>query len=147
MVAETTQRSKAETEDRPADRAGGARREAGAAATPREGAIRAERDALRDLRHEATLSLARILAKQGHVGALFDDHYAALVRCGHISWPVALIGHRDWISTSMTSVFFLSELRTRLGIPFLPGKKRQARTEHKIAQLRARRRAPRRTMH
>lgn len=40
--------------------------------------------ALNNLLNEATLSLARILTKQGCVSAKFDNHYLALVRCWNL---------------------------------------------------------------
>ena len=53
---------------------GGTREYEGGAASSKEAA-------LNDLLNEATLSLARILLKQGCVSAKFDNHHLALVRC------------------------------------------------------------------
>ena len=44
-----------------------------------------------DLRNEVTLSLARILAKQGGVAAMLGDHRRALVRSRRASWPRVVV--------------------------------------------------------
>ena len=72
---------------------GGPREDRGGASSSKED-IEAEVQDLNNLRNEATLSLARILMKQGWVTANFDKHWIALVRCWNIFqslWQLTLI--------------------------------------------------------
>ena len=49
-----------------------------------EQALKAKAKPLNDLLNEATLSLARVLTKQGIVSAKFGNHHEALVRCSNV---------------------------------------------------------------
>lgn len=87
MILETKKLVEAEITERRSGHTGSYNRAGGGEEGPAssEEVIKAEVNALNDLLNEATLSLAKILHKQGCVSSKFGNHYQALVRCWNIS--------------------------------------------------------------